>query len=60
VIGHRQGSDGLFFVFCWATPERSWGFLFSFGAQGLKPLEFFLFLQFGVLFSRFSLEIVDL
>ena len=60
VIGHRQGSDGLFFVFCWATPKRSWGFLFFFGAKGLKPLEFFLSLQFSALISGFVLEIVDL
>jgi hypothetical protein len=58
VIGHGQGSEGHFFVFHWATHTKS--FLFSFGVQGLNTLEGFLFLQFGVLFSGFSLEIVDL
>jgi hypothetical protein len=58
VIGHGQGSRRHFFVFRWATHTKS--FLFSFGVQGFESLEFLLFLQFGVLFSGFSLEIVDL
>ena len=60
MTGHLQASGRLFFVFCWATSRTTRGFLFSFGVQGFKSLEFLLFLQLSALISGFSLVIIDL